>query len=242
MGGGLKLKALVLLSGGLDSTTVLSHALSKGYEVTCLSFDYGQRHSIELQSSRKIAEKMKVERKVFSLDLRQFGGSSLTSEVDVEEGKFDREEVPNTYVPGRNIIFLSIAGAIADIKKCEAIMIGVNAVDYSGYPDCRPEFISSMEKSLRTGLAFSSNLKIEALLQTMSKAEIIKYGIKLGTPYELTHSCYLGNEEACGKCDSCLLRLKGFMEAGYEDPVKYSEYPDFYKKYMENKKGKKSVR
>ena len=242
MGGGLKLKALVLLSGGLDSTTVLSHALSQGYEVNCLSFDYGQRHSIELESSRKIAEKMKVERKVFSLDLRQFGGSSLTSDMDVEEGKFGREEVPNTYVPGRNIIFLSIAGAIADIKKCEAIMIGVNAVDYSGYPDCRPEFISSMEKSLRTGLAFSSNLKIEAPLQTMSKAEIIKYGMKLGTPYELTHSCYLGNEEACGKCDSCLLRLKGFMEAGYEDPVKYSEYPDFYKKYMENKKGKKSVR
>ena len=162
--------------------------------------------------------------------------------MDVEEGKFGREEVPNTYVPGRNIIFLSIAGAIADIKKCEAIMIGVNAVDYSGYPDCRPEFISSMEKSLRIGLAFSSRLKIEAPLQTMSKAEIIKYGMKLGTPYELTHSCYLGNEEACGKCDSCLLRLKGFMEAGYEDPVKYSEYPDFYKKYMENKKGKKSVR
>ena len=242
MGGGLKLKVLVLLSGGLDSTTVLSHALSQGYEVTCLSFDYGQRHSIELESSRRIAEKMKVERKVFSLDLRQFGGSSLTSDVDVEEGKFGREEVPNTYVPGRNIIFLSIAGAIADIKKCEAIMIGVNAVDYSGYPDCRPEFISSMEKSLRTGLAFSSNLKIDASLQTMSKAEIIKYGMKLGTPYELTHSCYLGNEEACGKCDSCLLRLKGFMEAGYEDPVKYSEYPDFYKKYMENKKGKKSVR
>ena len=242
MGGGLKLKTLVLLSGGLDSTTVLSHALSQGYDVTCLSLDYGQRHSIELESSRKIAEKMKVERKVFSLDLRQFGGSSLTSDIDVEEGKFGREEVPNTYVPGRNIIFLSIAGAIADIKKCEAIMIGVNAVDYSGYPDCRPEFISSMEKSLRTGLAFSSNLKIEAPLQTMSKAEIIKYGMKLRTPYELTHSCYLGNEEACGKCDSCLLRLKGFMEAGYEDPVKYSEYPDFYKKYMENKKGKKSVR
>ena len=242
MGGGLKLKALVLLSGGLDSTTVLSHALSQGYDVTCLSFDYGQRHSIELESSRKITEKMKVERKVFSFDLRQFGGSSLTSDVDVEEGKFDREEVPNTYVPGRNIIFLSIAGAIADIKKCEAIMIGVNAVDYSGYPDCRPEFISSMEKSLRIGLAFSSTLKIDAPLQTMSKAEIIKYGMQLGTPYELTHSCYLGNEEACGKCDSCLLRLKGFMEAGYEDPVKYSEYPDFYKKYMENKKGKKSVR
>lgn len=242
MGGGLKLKALVLLSGGLDSTTVLSHALSQGYEVSCLSFDYGQRHSIELESSRKIAEKMKVERKVFSLDLRQFGGSSLTSDMDVEEGKFGREEVPNTYVPGRNIIFLSIAGAIADIKKCEAIMIGVNAVDYSGYPDCRPEFISSMEKSLRIGLAFSSTLKIDAPLQTMSKAEIIKYGMQLGTPYELTHSCYLGNEEACGKCDSCLLRLKGFMEAGYEDPVKYSEYPDFYKKYMENKKGKKSVR
>ena len=238
MGGGIKLKALVLLSGGLDSTTVLSHALAQGFEVTCLSFDYGQRHSIELDSSDRIAKKMNVERIVFSLNLRQFGGSSLTSDINVEQGRINREEVPNTYVPGRNIIFLSIAGALADIRKCERIMIGVNAVDYSGYPDCRPEFISSMEKSLRTGLAYSSSLKIEAPLQSMSKAEIIKYGMHLGTPYDLTHSCYLGKVEACGECDSCLLRLKGFMEAGYVDPVKYSHYPDFYKNYIENKKGK----
>ena len=242
MGGGTGLKALVLLSGGLDSTTVLSHALSKGYNVTCLSFDYGQRHSIELESSRRIAEMMGVGRTVFSLDLRQFGGSSLTSDMDVEHGKIQRDEIPNTYVPGRNIIFLSIAGAFADIGNCERIMIGVNAVDYSGYPDCRPEFISSMEKSLKTGLAFSPSLKIEAPLQEMSKAEIIKYGMSLGAPYELTHSCYLGNEEACGKCDSCLLRLKGFMEADLEDPVNYSHHPDFYKNYVEIKKGKKSVR
>ncbi len=230
------MRALVLMSGGLDSTTVLAYAVSQGYEVTGLSFDYGQRHRIELESSRRIAEYYGIRRNVFRVDLTQVGGSSLTGDIPVEKGQFGRVEVPNTYVPGRNIIFTSIAGGYADIEGIETIMLGVNAVDYSGYPDCRPEFISSMEKTLRLGMARSQNLSISAPLQKLSKSEIIRMGMKLGAPYELTHSCYEGGEKACGKCDSCLLRLKGFMESGFIDPVKYETYPEFYRKYMENEK------
>ena len=230
------MRALVLMSGGLDSTTVLAYAVSQGYEVTGLSFDYGQRHRIELESSRRIAEYYGIRRNVFRVDLTQVGGSSLTGDIPVEKGQFGRVEVPNTYVPGRNIIFTSIAGGYADIEGIETIMLGVNAVDYSGYPDCRPEFISSMEKTLRLGLARSQNLSISAPLQKLSKSEIIRMGMKLGAPYELTHSCYEGGEKACGKCDSCLLRLKGFMESGFIDPVEYETYPEFYRKYLENEK------
>ena len=230
------MRALVLMSGGLDSTTVLAYAVSQGYEVTGLSFDYGQRHRIELESSRRIAEYYGIRRNVFRVDLTQIGGSSLTGDIPVEKGQFGRVEVPNTYVPGRNIIFTSIAGGYADIEGIETIMLGVNAVDYSGYPDCRPEFISSMEKTLRLGLARSQNLSISAPLQKLSKSEIIRMGMKLGAPYELTHSCYEGGEKACGKCDSCLLRLKGFMESGFIDPVEYETYPEFYRKYLENEK------
>ena len=230
------MRALVLMSGGLDSTTVLAYAVSQGYEVTGLSFDYGQRHRIELESSRRIAEYYGIRRNVFRVDLTQIGGSSLTGDIPVEKGQFGRVEVPNTYVPGRNIIFTSIAGGYADIEGIETIMLGVNAVDYSGYPDCRPEFISSMEKTLRLGMARSQNLSISAPLQKLSKSEIIRMGMKLGAPYELTHSCYEGGEKACGKCDSCLLRLKGFMESGFIDPVEYETYPEFYRKYLENEK------
>ncbi|MCL4345958.1 MAG: 7-cyano-7-deazaguanine synthase QueC [Candidatus Thermoplasmatota archaeon] len=230
------MRALVLMSGGLDSTTVLAYAVSQGYEVTGLSFDYGQRHRIELESSRRIAEYYGIRRNVFRVDLTQVGGSSLTGDIPVEKGQFGRVEVPNTYVPGRNIIFTSIAGGYADIEGIETIMLGVNAVDYSGYPDCRPEFISSMEKTLRLGMARSQNLSISAPLQKLSKSEIIRMGMKLGAPYELTHSCYEGGEKACGKCDSCLLRLKGFMESGFIDPVEYETYPEFYRKYLENEK------
>ncbi|MGP6207831.1 7-cyano-7-deazaguanine synthase QueC [Cuniculiplasma sp. SKW3] len=230
------MKAIVLMSGGLDSTTVLAYAISEGYDVIGISFDYGQRHRIELESSKKIAEHYGIERRVFKIDLTQIGGSSLTSNIDVEEGKIGREEVPNTYVPARNIVFLSIAGAYADIDDIDTIMIGVNAVDYSGYPDCRPEFISSMERSLRLGLSRRQNLKILAPLQRMSKAEIIKMGMNLKAPYELTHSCYEGGSKACGKCDSCLLRLKGFMESGFVDPIQYEEYPEFYIEYLKEKK------
>ena len=237
-------KAVCLLSGGIDSTTVLAIALSKGYDCTAISFDYGQRHSRELEASARVADHFHVKRHVVRMNLNEVTSSALTGQKDVETRALDHIEasIPNTYVPSRNIIFLSIAASMAESIGANNIFIGANAVDFSGYPDCRPEFISSMEKSLKTGLAFSPGLKIEAPLQEMSKAEIIKYGMSLGAPYELTHSCYLGNEEACGKCDSCLLRLKGFMEADLEDPVKYSHHPDFYKNYMEIKKGKKSVR
>jgi 7-cyano-7-deazaguanine synthase len=236
MGRGSGMKAIVLMSGGLDSTTVLAYAISKGYEITGLSFDYGQRHKIELESSKKIAEFYGINRNVFKIDLRQIGGSSLTDKIEIEKGKIGREEVPNTYVPARNIIFLSIAGGYADVAHIDDIMIGVNAVDYSGYPDCRPDFISSMERTLRLGLSGSHNIQIIAPLQHMSKSEIIKMGMNLKAPYELTHSCYRGGTKACGKCDSCLLRLKGFMEAGYFDPIEYEEYPEFYNKYLQTKK------
>lgn len=230
------MNAIVLMSGGLDSTTVLAYAISEGYDVSGISFDYGQRHRIELDASKAIAEHYGIKRRVFRIDLTQIGGSSITSNIDVEEGKIGREEVPNTYVPARNIVFLSIAGAYADIENIDTIMIGVNAVDYSGYPDCRPEFISSMERSLRLGLSRRQNLKIFAPLQKMSKAEIIGMGMKLKAPYELTRSCYEGGNKACGKCDSCLLRLKGFMESGFTDPIEYEEYPEFYIQYLKEKK------
>ncbi len=230
------MKAIVLMSGGLDSTTVLAYALKEGYEITGISFDYGQRHRIELESSKKIAEYYGIERMVFKIDLTQIGGSSLTDNMEVEKGRISRDNIPNTYVPGRNIIFTSIAGGLADLRGADAIMLGVNAVDYSGYPDCRPEFISSMEKALQTGLAKSNKLRIIAPLQRLSKAEIIRMGMELKAPYQLTHSCYEGREKACGECDSCLLRLKGFMEAGYVDPVEYEKYPEFYSNYLKNKK------
>ena len=230
-------KAVVLMSGGLDSTTVLAYAQSQGYDVVGLSFDYGQRHKIEMISSEKIANYFRIQRKVFKIDLKQIGGSALTSEINVEKGKLDRNEIPNTYVPGRNIIFLTIAGAYADILKAETVMIGVNSVDYSGYPDCRPEFIESMEKALNLGLAGSYRCKLNlvAPLQRLGKGEIVKMGIKLKAPYSLTYSCYNGNERSCGKCDSCLLRLRGFMEANEIDPIEYSEYPDFYSEYIKSR-------
>ncbi len=231
-------KALVLMSGGLDSTTVATYAKSRGDEIFGLSFNYGQRHVIEMESSRRVAERLGVERKVINIDMRQIGSSSLTSESEVDEGSVNREGIPNTYVPGRNIIFLSIAGALADIKGASKIYIGVNSVDYSGYPDCRPDFIGSMQNTLRLGLANgpSSNLSIIAPLQKLSKAEIVRMGTELGAPYELTYSCYRGGTKSCGHCDSCLLRLKGFMEAGIEDPLQYIEYPDFYLDFLKRKK------
>lgn len=231
-------KALVLMSGGLDSTTVATYARSQGDEIFGLSFNYGQRHVIEMEASLRVAERLGVQRKVINIDMRQIGSSSLTSESEVDEGSVNREGIPNTYVPGRNIIFLSIAGAIADIQGASKIYIGVNSVDYSGYPDCRPDFIGSMQNTLRLGLAngSSSNLSIIAPLQKLSKAEIVRMGTELGAPYELTYSCYRGGAKSCGHCDSCLLRLKGFMEAGIEDPLQYVELPDFYLDFLKRKK------
>ncbi|MFG1519260.1 MAG: 7-cyano-7-deazaguanine synthase QueC [Thermoplasmataceae archaeon] len=233
-------KAIVMLSGGLDSTTSLAYVKNLGYEVTALSFNYGQRHSIELQRGARIAQFYGVDRIVFNLDLRQTGGSSLTSDTMVEERDIESisEEIPNTYVPARNSIFLSIAFSVCEVKRCQTVVIGANALDYSGYPDCRPEFFNSMEMSLNLGTRIGNErgVRIMAPLQYLSKAEIIKLGSRLGVPYHLTYSCYNGGEKACGKCDSCLLRLKGFMEANLVDPVQYEKFPDFYQDYLKNRK------
>ncbi len=225
-------KGIVLMSGGLDSATVTGLALNDGYDLLALSFDYGQRHKIELEKAKKIADHYSLQHKIFKIDLTQVGGSSLTSDVGVEQGSLNRSEnyIPNTYVPSRNIIFITIASSIAEVSGIQTIFIGANALDYSGYPDCRPEFFSAMRDTLNTGtkLGISKGFNLEVPLQYLKKSEIIKLGMSLGVPYELTHSCYLGGEKACGKCDSCLLRLKGFMEAGIKDPVEYEYLPEFY--------------
>ncbi len=229
-------RSIVLLSGGLDSATVLAYALSRGYETIAISFDYGQRHSMELESGKRICDHYGVERIVVNFNMRQIGGSSLTSEMDVEKRDIDElsKSIPTSYVPARNTIFLSIASAYAEVVDARTIFIGANAVDYSGYPDCRPEFFNSMENTLNLGtkLGQSSHIRISVPLQYLTKGEIIALGMRLKVPYELTHSCYRGGIEACGECDSCLLRLKGFMDSGFRDPVKYKNYPDFYEKYL----------
>ncbi|WP_393972257.1 7-cyano-7-deazaguanine synthase QueC [Oxyplasma meridianum] len=229
-------RSVVLISGGLDSATVLAYALSGGYETTAVSFDYGQRHSIELESGERICQHYGIERKVVNLDMKQIGGSSLTSNMKVETRSIDEisESIPTSYVPARNTIFLSVASAFAEVLDADTIFIGANAVDYSGYPDCRPKFFNSMEDTINLGTKRGqhSRLRIAVPLQYLTKGEIISLGMRLKVPYDLTHSCYNGEEEACGECDSCLLRLKGFMDSGFRDPVKYKKYPDFYKKYI----------
>ncbi len=237
------MRAVVLLSGGLDSSTVLAMALDMGYEVYALSFDYRQRHSRELESAKKIAKYYNVPHKIIKLDLRQIGGSALTDDIDVPERKMEEieEEIPITYVHARNTILLSIAVGYAEVIDADAVFYGANAIDYSGYPDCRPEYVEAFEKCANLGTKMGVEgkpIKIMAPIIHMTKAEIIKKGMELGVPYELTWSCYRGGEKACGRCDSCLLRLKGFMEAGYEDPLEYETYPDFYLEYLK-KKGKK---
>ncbi len=216
-------KAVVLLSGGLDSGTCLAIAGSKGYDLLALTFDYGSRHSKEIDHARKIAEHLGVEEHIIMpLALDRFGGSSL---VDKDMLLGNGEEIPNTYVPARNTVFLSIALALAEARGADVIYIGANAVDYSGYPDCRPEFIRAFEETGRLGTkrgVEGNPIKILAPLIDMTKAEIIKAGMELEFPYELTWSCYAGGDVACGKCDSCKLRLKGFYEAGFKDPVEYA--------------------
>ena len=224
---------MVLLSGGLDSTTTLAIARSAGYELYAMSFRYGQRHSIELESASRGAKAMGVENHlIVDFDLRAIGGSALTDEIDVPKERGAEEMasgIPSTYVPARNTIFLSFALAWAEILGAQDIFIGVNALDYSGYPDCRPEYIEAFERmaslGTKAGVEGRLRLKIHAPLIAMTKAEIIQTGLKLGVDYSLTHSCYDPEAEgiACGKCDSCLLRLKGFVEAGARDPLRYSE-------------------
>lgn len=230
-------KAVVLLSGGLDSITVLAQAKSMGYECTAISFSYGQTHSRELDSSEAIASHYDVKRVVADVDLSRIAKSALTGHGQIDQRDIGEisKEIPNTYVPSRNIIFLSIAASYAESIGARHIFIGANAVDYSGYPDCRPEFFNAFEVALNLGTKSGNEnrFQIHVPLQYLKKSEIIKLGKKLDVPYELTTSCYEGKEEACGMCDSCILRLQGFMEAGELDPVKYREYPDFYKNYKE---------
>ncbi len=232
-------KAVCLLSGGLDSATVLAIARSKGYECHAISFSYGQRHERELLSSERLAEHFNTDRVVSSIDLRDIAKSSLTGHGEVQKRDVHEisEEIPNTYVPSRNIIFLSIAASYAESIGAKHIFIGANAIDYSGYPDCRPEFYNAFEYALNLGTksGLENGFKIHVPLQFLKKSEIIKMGTELGVPYEMTTSCYEGGEEACGECDSCILRLQGFMEADLIDPVKYRKIPGFYQDYLEKK-------
>jgi 7-cyano-7-deazaguanine synthase len=228
MESGLK-RAVVLLSGGLDSATVLAIARSKGYELYALSFSYGQRHIWELQAAARVAESIGVAKhRTATIDLRIFGGSALTDDIDVPKGRSNdamSRGIPITYVPARNTIFLSFALAWAEVLGSSDIFIGVNALDYSGYPDCRPEFIEAFETmanlATKAGVEGRQALKIHTPLIAMSKAEIIQKGIELGVDYSLTSSCYdpSATGEPCGECDSCLLRQKGFSENGLEDPL-----------------------
>lgn len=221
-----KKKAVVLVSGGLDSATVLAMAKADGYDCYALSFDYGQRHRAELQAAKKIAETYgAVEHRVLHLDLNQLGGSALT-DTSIDVPTVQEEGIPVTYVPARNTIFLSMALAWAEILKSDDIFIGVNAVDYSGYPDCRPEYIKAYElmANLATKVGVEGNhLRIHTPLIDMTKADIIQTGLQKGVDYSLTVSCYAADAEgrACGECDSCRLRRKGFDDAGLADPTIY---------------------
>lgn len=223
----MKSKAVVLLSGGLDSTTVLAKAQADGFDVYALSFDYGQRHDSELDAARVIAEQAGVAaHKVVPMDLRSIGGSALTDDsIDVPEQA--SEGIPATYVPARNTVFLSIALGWAEVIDADAIYIGVSAVDYSGYPDCRPEYIEAYEKlaNLATKRGVEGRrVEIRTPLIQLSKAQTVKLGHELGVDYAQTVSCYQANSSgaACGRCDSCRLRKKGFADAGLEDPTRYA--------------------
>lgn len=220
-------KAVVLLSGGLDSTVCMAVAKSRGMALFPISFDYHQRHKIELASAKKVAEFYDVPRHlIVETNMDAIGGSALTdSDIDVPVGDVERKEVPVTYVPARNLIFLSYALSYAETIGARFVFIGVNAVDYSGYPDCRPEFIQRFQEladfSTKRAAVDGVSIVVEAPLQTLSKKEIVLLGSRLEAPLALTHSCYRGGEKACGVCDSCQLRLKGFREAGISDPVPY---------------------
>ncbi len=224
-------KAVVLLSGGLDSTTCLAMAKAAGFEPVCLAVAYGQRHAVELERARKVAGKMGVKDfRVVPIDLRNVGGSALTADIPVPKDRPETEMshgIPVTYVPARNTLFLALALGLAEVVGAQDIYIGVNAVDYSGYPDCRPEFIRAFEAlanlATKAGVE-GARFKIHAPLSGMTKAEIIREGTRLGVDYGMTHSCYDPDEQgrACGRCDSCLLRKKGFQEAGVPDPTLYT--------------------
>ena len=224
-----RLKAVCLLSGGLDSTTCLAYARREGFDCYALSFDYGQRHSVELDAARRVAKALgAADHRVAKIDLRVFGHSALTANIEVPKGRDEaamNREIPVTYVPARNTIFLSFALAWAEVLEANDIFIGVNALDYSGYPDCRPEFIQAFEHlsnlATRAGVEGRTQIHIRTPLIQLSKADIVRLGRELNVPFELTHSCYDpdASGRACGACDSCLLRAKGFREAGMTDPA-----------------------
>ena len=228
-----RIPAVVLLSGGLDSATTAAIAMSEGFRVHALSFSYGQRHRFELEAARRVAESLRVsEHRVATIDLRVFGGSALTDDIEVPKGR-DSEEmaqgIPVTYVPARNTIFLSFALAWAEVLGANDIFIGVNALDYSGYPDCRPEFIRAFEQmanlATKAGVEGRQRLTIHAPLMHLTKAQIIRRGMELGVDYGLTSSCYDPSPDGkpCGQCDSCFLRRKGFRENGIDDPLPYPD-------------------
>ena len=225
MNDNVKKQCIVLLSGGLDSATVLNIAL-KEYEVTALIFDYGQRHKFEISAAKKIADLAKTPIKLIKIDLGQFGNSALTDNIEVPKNQEIGKEIPVTYVPVRNTIFLSYALAYAEVNNIFDIFIGVNALDYSGYPDCRPEFIQAFEKMANEGTKFAQGnkkIKIHTPLISLTKAEIIKTGTELDVDYNLTHSCYDPSFDglSCGECDACILRKEGFTKAGISDPTNY---------------------
>jgi 7-cyano-7-deazaguanine synthase len=220
-------KAVVLLSGGIDSATTLAVAAAEGYETYALTFDYGQRHKREVEAAKRMGSGMGVkEHKVLNLDLDKIGGSALTDKsIDVpSERDIKASDIPITYVPARNLIMLGFGVAWAEVIGADSVFIGANAIDYSGYPDCREEFFESFTRTVKLGTKGGVEgwgLEIKHPLLHLSKADIVKKGLELNVPFELTWSCYKGGEKACGKCDSCRLRLKGFEEAGAKDPIEY---------------------
>lgn len=223
--------AVVLLSGGLDSTTIAAIAQHEGYQVHALSIDYGQRHRFELQAAQRVAEALGVvQHKVLTIDLAALGGSALTADIAVPQNRSEgemAEGIPITYVPARNTVMLSLALGYAEVLGAADIFIGVNAVDYSGYPDCRPEFIAAFEKlanlATKAGVEGSGGFRVHAPLINLTKREIIERGAVLGVDYGLTHTCYSPDERgvSCGRCDACQLRLEGFAAAGIEDEIEY---------------------
>ena len=224
-------KAVVLLSGGMDSTTVAAIALSRGFDVHALTFRYGQRHQSEIEAARRVAERLGIRRHVvLDIDLRAFGGSALTGDIDVpKDTPIDEigQRIPSTYVPARNTIFLAFALGWSEVLGASDIFLGANALDYSGYPDCRPEFIQAFQTmanlATRAGVEGGQRLAIHTPLIALSKREIIERGLALGVDYGITRTCYDPSPDgaACGRCEACILRLKGFREAGIEDPAPY---------------------
>lgn len=219
--------AVVLFSGGIDSTTALAVAIRQGFRPIVLSFDYGQRHRVELRKGAEVLRQFAVaESLLLHVDLQKIGGSALTSALDVPKDREPGSSIPATYVPARNLIFLSLAAAVGEVRGAYDLFYGANILDYSGYPDCRPEFIEALERTLQVGTRSGvegRKFQIHAPLLKLSKAEIIRLGMELGVDYKHTHSCYDPEEDgtACGHCDSCRIRLKGFKEAGFADPAPY---------------------